>query len=134
MKRWLLLCALLLGVAGWWATPAAVETPYFSVPSLVTASTDETVGVAISPDQMARCRETAVYVDWTTGTLSGGVVVETAMTQGYTGRWAPLATVTFSGTAPLQDVVQITGAHQWLRTRVDTAVGSGTVNTYILCN
>lgn len=102
--------------------------------SLNAASTDETAGTALGPELITACQETAAYVVWATGTTAGGVAVETAHETGYTGTWANLATVTFSGTAPKVDVVQITGAHTALRTRVDTAVSDGTVTTFFTCS
>lgn len=83
---------------------------------------------------MANCRETAIYVDWGAGVASGVVTVETAVDQNYTGTWAPLSVVTFAATAPKQDVVQITGVHWAIRTRISTIVAGGTINTWLVCN
>lgn len=84
---------------------------------------------------MANCRESAVYIVWGAGVTSGVVTVESAVDQNYTGTWAPLAVVTFAASAPKQDIVQITGVHWSLRTRVSTIVaGGGTVTTWLVCN
>lgn len=83
---------------------------------------------------MANCRESAVYVDWGTGTASGAVTIESAVDANYTGTWAPLIVVTFSATAPKQDIVQITGVHWAIRTRISTVLAGGTVNTWLVCN
>ena len=92
------------------------------------------VGAGLIP----RCRESAVYMDWGTSVTAGAVIVETAISNApagvYSGTWAPLATVTFAGTAPNQDVVQVTGIHWAIRTRVSTAVVGGTVSTWLVCN
>ncbi len=96
-----------------------------------TATTAPVVG-----GPMANCRETAIYVAWATGVTSGAVTVETAVDANYTGTWAPLQVVTFSATAPKQDVVQITGIHWAIRTRISTVVvGNGNgVTTWLVCN
>lgn len=84
--------------------------------------------------RMANCRESAVYVDWGVNVTSGAVTVESAVDQNYTGTWAPLVVVTFSATAPKQDVVQITGVHWSIRTRISTVLAGGTVNSWLVCN
>lgn len=85
---------------------------------------------------MSRCRESAVYIVWSTGVTSGAVTVESAHDAAYTGTWASEAVVTFSGTAPKQDIVQITGIHAALRSRISTVVAGsgGSVSSYIHCN
>lgn len=88
-----------------------------------------TVGTAFMP----RCRESAVYISWGAGTSSGAVTVETANDAAYTGTWAPLATVAWVA-ASKQDVVQITGVHLAIRTRISTVIGGGTVSSFIVCN
>ena len=84
----------------------------------------------------SRSRESALYVDWPVGTVSGKVKVETATHLAYGGNWAAQGTeVTFAGTAPKQDVVQITGTYLALRTRVSEAVvGGAGVSTVFVSN
>lgn len=87
------------------------------------------------PGLMSRCRESALYIAWGTGVTSGVVTVESSYDPAYTGTWASLAVVTFAGTAPNQDIVQITGIHAALRARITTIVaGGGTVSSYLHCN
>ena len=115
-------------------TPVASATETVKAPvesSLTAASTDETLGTALG---VARCRELAAYVDWNTGVTAGVVEIETADVQAYAGTWANLGTVTFSGTAPNQAIVQVTGIQQWVRARVSTAVANGTVDVPFICN
>lgn len=83
---------------------------------------------------MANCRESAIYLDWGTGVTSGAVTIETAVDQNYTGTWAPLLVQAFAATAPKQDVVQITGIHWAIRTRISTVLAGGVVNTWLVCN
>lgn len=83
---------------------------------------------------MPRCRETAIYVQWSTGVNAGAVTIETAHSESYTGTFAPLQIVTWAGSANKEDVVQITGIHGVLATRVSSTVMGGTVTTWAVCN
>jgi hypothetical protein len=112
----------------------ASETQVIAQVLQTAASASNATHTPIGPGLMARCRESAVYIDWGTGVTSGAIKVETAVDANYTGTWAPLATVTFAGTAPNQDVVQITGVHWAVRTRISTVLAGGTVNTWLVCN
>jgi len=87
-----------------------------------------TVGAGFMP----RCRETVVYIQWGTNN-SGGVTIETAHDASYTGTWAPLAVVAWTANTK-EDVVQITGIHNAIRTRISTVLGAGTLNTWLTCN
>lgn len=129
-----------------WAIEAMVSSPAASVMqdspstpllhstqprvSLAAASTDETKGDAFYG---FGCLETRSYVDWSTGTTAGEVVIETSPDRNRTGGWAHLATVTFAGTAPVLNIVHITGAMDWVRARVNTAVSDGTVSADLRC-
>lgn len=126
----------LLGVlAGYCVTVSASEVAVVSQTQMLAAqSVDETASTAIGSGFMSRCRESAVYVEWATGVTSGVVQVESARNAAYTGTWAPLATVTFAGTAPNSDLVQITGIHSAIRTRISTVVAGSTVSTWLTCN
>lgn len=88
------------------------------------------LGAAYAP----LCRASAIYIDWGTGVASGVVTVETSYDAAYTGTWASLSAVTFSGTAPKLDVVQMAGTVSALRTRVSTIVAGGTVSSWVVCN
>jgi hypothetical protein len=112
----------------------ASETTVTSQNGLVSVSAVESTHTAIGPGFMARGRETVVYISWGTAVTSGAVKVESANSEAYTGTWATLATVTFAGTAPNQDIVQITGVHGALRTRVSTVLAGGTVSTFFMVN
>ena len=134
--RWQYWMALVL-VCGVWAgsaIPLTSEIAVHNTTMLNAHSVDETASTAIGAAFMPRCRESAAYVVWGTGVTAGVVEVETAHDGAYTGTWAPLATVTFSGTAPKSDVVQVTGIHLALRTRISTVISGGTVSTYFVCN
>jgi hypothetical protein len=90
-------------------------------------------GTVIGPGYMPRCRESAIYIQWSAGTGAGGVTVETAHDPNYTGTWAPLATVAWAA-ASKEDVVQVTGIHAALRARISTTVTGGTVSVFATCN
>ena len=58
------------------------------------------------------------YVEWGTGASIGTIVIEhNGNAAAYTGTWATLATVVFSGTAPYTAAVQWDGAVKYIRAR-----------------
>lgn len=69
------------------------------------------------------------HISWSTGVLSGAVTVECADVSTYAGTWAPIAVVTFSGTAPKQDYVFSPGRPRAIRHRISTVLVGGTVST-----
>jgi len=68
---------------------------------------------------------TTVYIVGSAGIASGAVTVEAAHASDYAGTWAPLAVVT----AVASSVVTATtaGAYRYIRARISTTIGSGTV-------
>jgi hypothetical protein len=127
------LIVVLIG-AGFLLPVRASETAVTSSNGLVAATTIGDTHTAIGPGFMSRGRETAVYISWAAATTAGVVKVESANSEAYTGTWATLATVTFAGTAPNQDIVQITGIHGAIRTRVSTTLTGGSVSTFFVVN
>lgn len=131
-----------LGVQQMWAvlspvTHAAARSAddhTVTAQKLLSAKSTLNAAALVGSSYMGQCRETAIYVDWGTGVASGAVQIETAVDDNYTGTWAPLQLVTFAAAAPKQDVVQITGVHWAIRTRISTVLAGGTVNTWIVCN
>lgn len=99
---------------------------------LTSASTLNTASV-VGAGFMPRCRETAIYAQWGAGVTTGTIVVESAHDQAYTGTWANMATVAWTSQLK-EDIVQITGVHNAIRTRVSGALAGGTINTWITCN
>lgn len=135
VRRVLLPTVLASLLVSWWlAQSYASEITVRSVRVMNAQSADETASDAVGSAYMSQCRETAIYVDWLTGVTSGVMQVESSVGDAYAGTWAPLATVTFAGTAPNQDLVQITGVHWALRTRISTVVVGGLVSTWLVCN
>lgn len=129
---YLLLAALGVGTCVYTQHVAAEEVTVTSQ-HLLTAATATTANAVVGPGFMPRCRETAVYVVWSAGVGAGAVTIESSFDPAYAGTWAPLQVVTQTG-ASRQDIVQITGAHAALRTRVSTTVTGGTVDTWLVCN
>jgi hypothetical protein len=111
----------------------ATETTRVTMTMLNAASTIQATGTLAGASIMPACRESVIYVQWSAGTSAGVVTVESADSSAYAGTWAPLATVTWSA-ASKEDIVQITGIHLNLRTRVSTGVVGGTVTTIMGCN
>lgn len=99
---------------------------------LSAAATDETTAVTPAAFKNSACRSTTHHVSWGTGVTSGVVEIEAADDPAYSGTWKSLATVTFAGTAPNQDVVTVQGAYEALRHRISTVVADGTVTTRIV--
>lgn len=112
----------------------ASETTVTQQNLLVNQSAAQATHTPVGPAFMPRGRETAIYVSWSAGVTSGVVTIETADNSAYTGTWAPLATVTFAGTAPNEQIVQITGVHLAVRCRISTVVAGGTVSSMIVVN
>lgn len=114
----------------------ATEVTGVSTTAMLTAATvTNTAGTVIGPGYMPRCRESAIYISWTTAVTAGVVTIETSYDPAYIGTWAPLGVVTFAGTAPKQDVVQITGIHGAVRSRLSTGTTGGSgVSSWMLCN
>lgn len=104
------------------------------VPGLAGVSAAEATHTPLGTGLGSQIRELAVYLDWGTGTVSGAITVETAHALEYTGTWAPLVVVPFAGTAPKEDVIQITGIFGAIRTRVSTVLAGGTVKTWFVGN
>ena len=65
------------------------------------------------------------HISWATGVTSGVVQIECADDSSYEGTWAPMATVTFAGTAPNQDYVYTPGRPRAIRHRISTVVTGG---------
>lgn len=93
------------------------------------ASDDGVTGVADL--RRLGLKETTHVIRWNDAVGSGIVEIETADRPDYTGQWAPLETVIFSGTAPKQDAVRIVGTYGAIRHRINGTLGEGTVTTKI---
>lgn len=72
------------------------------------------------------------HISWGTGVVSGAVTIEVSDSSAYAGTWAPLAVVTFAGTAPNQDYVFSPGAPRAIRHRVSTVLAGGTVSSSLI--
>ena len=139
MRKYVALFLISLGLGMIWhgtreRSAEASEVAVRAVQIMTAQSADETASDVVGAAYMPQCRESAVYVDWNAGVTAGVVEVETAHSAAYGDTWANLATVTFSGTAPNLDVVQITGVHLALRARISTVLTGGTVDVHFVCN
>lgn len=65
------------------------------------------------------------HIQWATGTNAGEVTIECADSSTYAGTWAPMAVVTFSGSAPKEDYVYTPGQPKAIRHRISTTVSGG---------
>lgn len=131
MKQFL--CWCLLTVLIWNYIPtSASENTQADLQLLLAQSVLNTTSVA-GVNTTNQCRESAVYVSWSAGTSAGSVQIESADSPTYAGTWAPLSLVSWSAVSK-QDLVQITGVHKALRTRIASTIVGGTVNTWFVCN
>lgn len=122
-------------LGGMWVARDSVAAAEQTVDqTLLNAASVQDTAVPVTAPVVMACQETAIYVEWGTGVTAGAVIIESAFTATYAGTWAPLVTVTFAATAPKVDIVQITGVHGTLRTRISTTVANGTVTTRLICN
>lgn len=130
MRRcWIALLTLTLALS----VPLHAEERPIVAQALQTAVSAQDAATTIGSGIMSRCRETAIYIHWSAGAAAGAVVVESAFAEAFTGTWANLATVNWVS-ANRVDIVQITGVHGALRTRISTTITGGTVNTWVVCN
>lgn len=113
--------------------PLRADERPIAAQALQTAVSTINAATTIGPGLMSRCRETAIYIEWSAGVTAGSVVVESAFNQAYAGTWANLATVSWTSASRV-DIVQITGVHGALRTRLSVGIVGGTVNTWVVCN
>lgn len=100
---------------------------------LTNASAQNATGTTIGSGFMARCRESAIYLKPTASITAGAIQVESADDPNYTGTWAAIGSA-LTLTAGTQTLVQVTGVHMALRTRISTGVTNGTVTTVFVCN
>jgi hypothetical protein len=77
---------------------------------------------------------TSHLVEWGEGVSAGEVTIEKAANEGYTGRWSPVAVVTFDNSVDVAPKVEVVGevatglAYQH---RITSPVEGGTVTTKI---
>ena len=102
--------------------------PILDQPLLLDKSVDETASVGVDTSKYV---ELTHHVSWKVGVTAGEVQIETADDPLYAGTWAVVATVTFVGTAPLQQYARTQGAYKAMRHRINTAVAGGVVSTKI---
>lgn len=111
----------------------ATETTRVTMTMLSSASALNATGTTAGASIMPACRESVIYIKWGAGVGAGAVTIESSDDSAYSGTWAPLTIVTQSG-ASREDIVQITGIHLNLRSRISTLVTGGTVSTILGCN
>lgn len=84
--------------------------------------------------RISQCRQAAVYIVWGAGTSAGAVQVESAHLDTFAGTWAPIGTAVAWSAANKEDIVQLSGIHGALATRISTAIVGGSVSTWVVCN
>ena len=122
MRKLLIALALSLTLV---APVAAQDTENRSwiVTWLSAVSTDETTS---TPMPVNSAIDLGVYVEWSSGTSAGQLVVEEAWDSSYTGTWSTIGTINWSA-ASSTDVYHQTGSFRALRVRVNTAIAGGTI-------
>ena len=99
------------------------ENRSWAVTWLSSVSTDETTS---TPMPVNSAIDLGVYVEWSSGTSAGQLVVEEAWDSSYTGAWSTVGTINWSA-ASSTDVFHQTGSFRALRVRVNTAIAGGTI-------
>lgn len=124
-----------LAIVGGFLISGAVHATEVTATSqqLLSAASANNAAAVIGPGFMPRCRETAIYIQWGAGVGSGGVTIESAHDPNYAGTWAPLTVVAWTAQSK-EDIIQVTGVHSAIRTRISTIIGGGTINTWAVCN
>jgi len=92
-------------------------------------------GTVAGASYMSQCRESAIYVAWSTTTTGGRTDDRIGHDASYTGTWAPLTTVTWTA-ANKEDIVQI---HRGSRGAPcadlnDGDGAGGSASAYLSCN
>ena len=100
-----------------------LENRSWAVTWLSAVSTDETTS---TPMPVNSAIDLGVYVEWSSGTSAGQLVVEEAWDSSYTGAWSTVGTINWSA-ASSTDVFHQTGSFRALRVRVNTAIAGGTI-------
>lgn len=70
-------------------------------------------------------------IQWGAGVSAGEVTIEKADREDYTGTWAPVTVVTYSGGAPKEDYVFVGESASAFRHRITQPVLEGTVTSKI---
>jgi hypothetical protein len=101
--------------------------------------TDETIGRTVDVSQYENL---TVIVESSSGTASGVVTIETAVYEegaSYRGTWAEVEAITVPA-ASTQSFTQLPGAPgnamalKYLRARISTVIGSGTITCWLVAN
>lgn len=87
--------------------------------------TSEAIAVNVSYTQ-------SILTHWSIGARDGEVIIECADSKSFSGTWAELARIPFSGENKL-DLYQHNGPCPFIRTRITKAISGGTVTTKIQC-
>lgn len=77
----------------------------------------------------AQYTELIYYIEWSAGCTGGTIVVEEAHDPAYTGTWAPMKEIPWSGAARL-DSFSVQGLHIAHCCRVKSPIQGGTVNIF----
>jgi hypothetical protein len=119
-RLWLVVVLVLLGLI---ARPARVHAQFAN--QIGSLAAINSISSVLGPQTLFPARDVTMYIVWSTGTTGGTVVVEAAHDPGYTGTWAPIGTIVWSG-ANRVDEFAVQGVHLALRVRVTATVTGGT--------
>lgn len=111
----------------------ASEQMVAQVTMLNAQSAINTTGTVVGSSILSKCRESAIYLIPSISVSAGAIQVESSHDAAFTGTWAPMGS-TITLVANTLTIVQITGIHLNLRTRISTGVTLGSVTTIFVCN
>lgn len=94
-------------------------------------SADETVSDVVGPVEVSNVNELTLYVVFSAGVASGAVQFEEAHAADYTGVWAPISSAVSAADGAVK-TVKATGVSNFVRARISTAIGSGTVSCWLM--
>ena len=78
-----------------------------------------------------RCKEFAAYVKFSKDTLSGQVLIETAIDDDDTGTWAIVGTINWIA-ANRTHHLAVTGLYRAIRARISSPIVGGTVDVHFM--
>jgi hypothetical protein len=98
---------------------------------LAAQSVDETTSTPVFALLYTNLR---LLVEWGAGTNAGNVVLEAAESPTYAGPWLSIGAVAFSAASIVTSVAAVNACFPYVRVRIETAIGGGTIDAYLAGN
>lgn len=98
---------------------------------LAAQSVDETTH---TPVFAAHCSKVSMYVVGSAGVVSGAVTFEASPDAAFAGTWLPILTPVNAAADTVVTVSGVNAAYPYVRARISTVIGGGTVDVMIVGN